>query len=112
MTKPTKWYVPPVWSESLLCAFLAAKDHTILHANSRDTDQTGQMPRLIRVFAGHTYHFAGFVSMWLNYYIHMYVLSVSVFRLIWYFWFQMYVAALEPNWFVYICIKSLQLELL
>ena len=59
------------------------------------TDQTGKMPRLIWVFAGHTYHFVGFASMWLNYYIHMYVLSVNVFRLIWYFWFQMYVVAFK-----------------
>ena len=42
------------------------------------TDQTGQMPKLIWVFTGRTYHFVGFVSMWLNYYIHMYVLSVNV----------------------------------
>ena len=26
-----------------------------------DTDQTGQMPRLIRVFAGHTGNLVGFV---------------------------------------------------
>ena len=29
------------------------------------TDQTGQMPRLIWVFAGHTCHFVGFVMRWL-----------------------------------------------
>ena len=57
------------------------------------TDQAGQMPRLNWVFAERTYHFVGFVSMQLNCYIHMYVLSVNVFRLIWYFWFQMYIAA-------------------
>ena len=88
---------------SSLCALWVAKDHTVLHANSKASDQNGQIPRLIWVFAGRTYHFVGFVLMWLNYYIHMYVLNVSVFRLIWYFWFQMYVAALEPNWFVDIC---------
>ena len=27
------------------------------------TDQTGQMPRLIRVFAGRTCHFVGFVVL-------------------------------------------------
>ena len=30
-------------------------------AHSEDSDQTGRMPRLIWVFAGHTYHFVGFV---------------------------------------------------
>ena len=34
-----------------------------LHADSEDSDQTGRMPRLIWVFAGHTGHFVGFV-MW------------------------------------------------
>ena len=29
------------------------------------TDQTGWMPRLIPVFAGHTRHFVGFVMLWL-----------------------------------------------
>ena len=29
----------------------------ILRAHSEDSDQTGQMPRLICVFAGHTGHF-------------------------------------------------------
>ena len=32
-----------------------------LHADREDSDQTGRMPRLIRVFAGHTDHFVGFV---------------------------------------------------
>ena len=32
-----------------------------LHADSEDSDQTGWMPRLIRVLAGHTGHFVGFV---------------------------------------------------
>ena len=30
------------------------------------TDQTGRMPRLIRVFAGRTNHFVGFVMRWLK----------------------------------------------
>ena len=34
----------------------------LLHANSEDSDQTGWMPWLIWVFAGHTDHFVGFVS--------------------------------------------------
>ena len=36
MTKPTKWHLHPVWFESSLCALWVAKDHTILHANSKD----------------------------------------------------------------------------
>ena len=38
MTKPTKWHVRPVWSESSMCALWVAKDYTILHANSKDSD--------------------------------------------------------------------------
>ena len=65
MTKPTKWHVRPVktqitlgirpvWSESLLSAWrkLGSLDTQWVH--SADSDQTGQMPRLIWVFAGHT----------------------------------------------------------
>ena len=43
-----------VWSESSLCAQWVAKDPRFLHADSEDSDQTGQMPRLIWVFAGRT----------------------------------------------------------
>ena len=49
------------WSESSLCAQWVAKDPSLLHADSEYSDQAGRMPRLIRVFAGHTYHFVGFV---------------------------------------------------
>ena len=56
MTKPTKWHVRPVktqislgihpfWSESSLCTQWVAKDPIFLHADSEDSDQTGQMPR-------------------------------------------------------------------
>ena len=44
----------PVWSESSLCAQWVAADPMFLHADSEDADQTGQMPRLIWVFAGRT----------------------------------------------------------
>ena len=44
----------PVWSESSLCIQWVAKDLSFLHADSEDSDQTGWMPRLIWVFAGHT----------------------------------------------------------
>ena len=43
-----------IWSESSLCAQWIAKDHSFLHADSEDSDQTGRMPRLICVFAGRT----------------------------------------------------------
>ena len=46
--------IRPVWSESSLCAQWVAKDLRFLHADSEDSDQTGQMPRLIWVFAGRT----------------------------------------------------------
>ena len=92
MTKPTKWHVHPMknqislgiqpaWSESSLCAQWVAKNPSFLHADSEDSDQTGQMPRLIWVskdsdqtgrmprliwvFTGHTCHFVGFVMRWL-----------------------------------------------
>ena len=45
--------IRPVWSEPLLCTQWVAKDPSFLHANSKDSDQTGRMPRLIWVFAGH-----------------------------------------------------------
>ena len=44
----------PVWSESFLCAQWVAKGPSFLHADSKDSDQTGRMPRLIWVFAGRT----------------------------------------------------------
>ena len=73
MTKPIKWHVRPqrlrsAWAsaqsdQSSLYAQWAAKDPRFLHANSEASDQTGWMPRLIRVLAGRTGHFVGFV-MW------------------------------------------------
>ena len=53
--------VCPVWSESSLCTLWVAKDPSVLHADSEDSDQTGRMPLLIWVFTGHTCHFVGFV---------------------------------------------------
>ena len=46
--------IRPVWSESSLCAQWVAKDPSFLYADSKDSDQTGRMPRLIWVFAGRT----------------------------------------------------------
>ena len=53
--------IHPVWSESSLCTQWVAKDPSFLHADSKDSDQTGQMLRLIWVFTGCTCHFVGFV---------------------------------------------------
>ena len=39
----------------------------IHRVHSKDSDQTGQMPRDIWVLARHTYHFADFVVLWLIY---------------------------------------------
>ena len=56
----------PVWSESSLCTQWVAKDPSFLYADSKDSDQTGRMPRLIWVFAGRKCHFVGFVMRRLN----------------------------------------------
>ena len=49
-----------------------------LHADSEDSDQTGQMPRLIGVFAGRTCHFFGFVMRRLIYPLYFYETLVSL----------------------------------
>ena len=78
MTKPTNWPlhpvktqirlgIHPVWSESSLCAKWVAKEPSFLHADSEDSDQAGQMPRLIWVFARRKNHFVGFVMRRLNF---------------------------------------------
>ena len=46
--------IRPVWSESSLCTQWVAKDPSFPHADSEDSDQTGWMPRLTWVSAGHT----------------------------------------------------------
>ena len=56
---------------SLRCVLYGKLKTTPFFMQTADSDQTRR-----------TYHFFGFVSMRLSYYIHMYVLSVSVFRLI------------------------------
>ena len=45
--------IRPVWSESSLCAQWVAKDLMFLHVDSKDSDQTGRMPRLIWVRWAH-----------------------------------------------------------
>ena len=62
MTKPTKWMctqrrLRSGWAsaqsdQSLQCTQWVAEDPWFLHANSKDSDQTGRMPRLTWVFAG------------------------------------------------------------
>ena len=64
MTKPAKWlcaqgrlrsaWAQPVWSESSPCTQWVAKDPSFLHVDSKDSDETGRIPRLIWVFAGRT----------------------------------------------------------
>ena len=64
MTKPTKWVcaqrrLGSAWAstqsdQSLLCTKWVANDPRFLHTGSEDSEQTGQMPRLIWVFAGRT----------------------------------------------------------
>ena len=49
-------------------AQLVAKDPSFLHADSEKSVQTGRMPMLIRVFAGRTCHFVGFVMRRLIFY--------------------------------------------
>ena len=58
-TNPTKWpMTQPGHPYSLIRVFPVtqweAKDPRFLHVDSKDSDQTGRTPRLIRVFAGRT----------------------------------------------------------
>ena len=46
--------IRPVWSESSLSAWRKLGSLATHWADSEDSDQTGRMPRLIWVFAGHT----------------------------------------------------------
>ena len=57
--------IRPVW---LVFAVRSTVDTepSFLHADSEDSDQTGRMPRMIRVFAERTGHFVGFVVRWLK----------------------------------------------
>ena len=52
--------IRPVWSESLLSALRKLGALASRWAHSKDSDQTGRMPRLIWVFAGRR-HFVSFV---------------------------------------------------
>ena len=71
MTKPTKWPmcpaktpislgIHPVWSESSLSGWRKLGSLATHWAHSEGSVQTGWVPRLIWVFAGHTGHFVKF----------------------------------------------------
>ena len=55
-----------------------AKDPSFLHADSKGSDQTRGMLRLIYVFAGPTCHFVGFVMRRLIYLLHWNFLHSSI----------------------------------
>ena len=78
MEIPTKWSlhsaktqislgICPVWSESSLSAWRKIGFLAIQWVHSEDADQTGRMPRLIWVFAGHKGDLFGFVVQRLIY---------------------------------------------
>ena len=73
MTKPTRWPVRPskiqisLGNRPVLIRVLAVRMTFAIHwAHSKDSDQIGQMPRLIWEFAGCTSHFVGFVMRWIK----------------------------------------------
>ena len=81
MTKPTKWHVQtvkiqislgfcPVWSESSLSTWRNLGSLATHWMHSKDSDQTGRMPRLIWIFAGCS-HFVDFVMRWLKSVFHL-----------------------------------------
>ena len=58
----------------LLCFQWVAKNPSLLHADSEDSDQTRWMPRLIWIFVGRACHFVGFVMRQLICYLFLLVL--------------------------------------
>ena len=79
--RPAKTHISlgirPVWSESSLCAQWVAKDPSFLHADSEDSDQTGRIPRLNWVFAGHKVILLVFVMSRLLYFYSLCLLSCA-----------------------------------
>ena len=67
-----QWRLGSAWasaqseSESSLSAWRKLGSSATHWVHSEDSDQTGQLPRLILVFAGRTCHFFGFVMRQLN----------------------------------------------
>ena len=68
--RPVKTWISlgicPVWSESSLSAWWKLRPIATHWAHGEDSDQTGRMPRLIRVFSGRICHFVSFVMRRLN----------------------------------------------
>ena len=91
MTKPIKWHVCPVWSKSSLYALWVAKDHTVLHAKSKDWSDWADAQVDLSLCWAHIP--ICWFCLDVTQLLYSYVLSANVFRLIWYFRFQMYVAA-------------------
>ena len=58
-------HICPIWSEFSLSTWRSYRSLAILRAHSKDSDQTGLMPRLIWVLAGCKGHFVCFVVLWL-----------------------------------------------
>ena len=54
---------PPSLIRVFVCALWVTKDPMIVNVDSEDSDQTGRMARLIRVFAGCSGHFGWFCRM-------------------------------------------------
>ena len=60
-------HLPSLIRVFAVCSMGSFTDPSFLHADSKDSDQTGRMSRLNWVFAGHTCHFVGSVAHWLKY---------------------------------------------
>ena len=69
-------------AKTQLCTQWVVKDPGFLHVDSEDSDQSGQMPRLIWGFTGRTCHFVGFVmrrliSFFCSIYVELFVWEKS-----------------------------------
>ena len=67
-----QWRLRSAWAsaqsdQSSLSAWRSIGSLATQKAHGKDSDQTGQMPRLIWVFAGRTCHFVGFVMLLPNF---------------------------------------------
>ena len=62
--------IQPVWSESLLSTWRRFGSLATHEVHREDSDQTGQMPRLIWVFTGCKGNFVGFVVFQLKILFH------------------------------------------
>ena len=97
--------IRPVWSESFLSAWRNIGSSAIHWVHLEDSDQTGQVPRLIWVFAGRTDHFVGFVTRLLKYDFMKLEAECAIFELFMYWQYHLF----RPNltrpwiWFMLIC---------